>query len=155
MANSYFQISIHCVFAVKSRENLILKPWRDDLHKYITGIINGLGGKSLAVNGWKDHVHIFFGMPVTRSISDFVGAIKANSSKWINEKRFVPGKFQWQSGYGAFSNSKSQRDAVIKYIIGQEEHHKSVSFKEEYSKILNDFEVAYDEKYLFEFYEYD
>lgn len=153
MANTYSQISIHCVFAVNDRKNLIVKPWRDDVHKYIAGTINGLGAKSLAVGGWKDHVHIFFGMPVTVAISDFVGAVKANSSKWINENKFVAGKFQWQSGYGAFSNSKSQRDAVIEYIIGQEEHHKTVSFKEEYLKILSDFEVGYDEKYLFEFYD--
>lgn len=151
MANTYTQISIHCVFAVKSRENIILKPWCDDLHKYIAGTIKGLGAKSLAVGGWKDHVHIFFGMPVTVCLSDFIGAVKANSSKWINENKFVSGKFQWQSGYGAFSHSKSQRDAVIKYIAGQEEHHKNLSFKVEYLKLLRDFDVEYDEQYLFDF----
>lgn len=153
MANTYSQISIHCVFSVKGRENLILKSWRDELHKYITGTIKGIGATSLAVGGWKDHVHIFFGMPVTFSISHFVGAVKANSSKWINENKFVVEKFQWQEGYGAFSHSKSQRDAVIKYIIGQEEHHQSVSFKEEYLNMLHDFGLVYEEKYLFDFYD--
>lgn len=153
MANTYSQISVHVVFAVKNRENIILKEWRDDLHKYIAGIIKNEGAASLAVGGWKDHVHIFFGMPVTARISDLIAAVKANSSRWINEKKFVKGKFEWQSGYGAFSHSKSQRDAVIKYIMGQEAHHSGVTFREEYVKMLHDFEVEYDEKYLFEFYE--
>lgn len=154
MANTYSQISIHSVFAVKGRENLIQKNWRDDLHKYISGIITGNSAKSLAVGGWKDHVHIFFGMPATTSISDFMSVVKANSSKWINEQGFVKGKFQWQSGYGAFSHSRSQRDGVIKYIMTQEEHHKTQTFKEEYLKILSDFDVDYEAKYLFEFYEH-
>jgi REP element-mobilizing transposase RayT len=154
MANTYSQISIHSVFAVKGRENLILSNWRDHLHKYISGIITGNGAKSLAVGGWKDHVHVFFAMPVTTCISDFMSSVKANSSKWINDKGFVKGKFQWQSGYGAFSHSRSQRDGVIKYIMTQEEHHKIKTFKEEYLKMLNDFNVDYEEKYLFEFYEH-
>lgn len=153
MANTYSQISIHCVFAVKGRENLITINWRDELHRYISGIITGNGARSLAVGGWKDHVHIFFGMPVTTCISDFMSIVKANSSKWINERGFVSGKFQWQSGYGAFSHSRSQRDQVIKYISTQEEHHRVKTFKEEYLKMLADFEVGYDEKYLFEFYD--
>lgn len=153
MANTYSQISIHCVFTVKGRENIITCDWRDALHKYISGIITGNGAKSLAVGGWKDHVHIFFGMPVTTCIADFMSIIKASSSKWINEQRFTSGKFQWQSGYGAFSHSRSQRDGVIKYILKQEEHHRFKTFREEYLKMLSEFEVEYDEKYLFEFYE--
>lgn len=153
MANTYSQISIHAVFAVKGRENCITKDWRDDLHKYISGIITGTGATPLAVGGWLDHVHIFFGMPVTTSISDFMSIVKANSSKWINEQGFVKGKFQWQSGYGAFSFARSQRDVVIKYIMNQEEHHRQKTFREEYLKMLSDFMVEYDEKYLFEFYE--
>ena len=153
MANTYSQISIHSVFSVKGRENFITHPWRDDLHKYISGIITGTGAKSLAVGGWKDHVHVFFGMPVTTCIADFLSIIKASSSKWINEQQFIKGKFQWQPGYGAFSHSKSQRDGVIKYIINQEEHHKVQTFKEEYLRMLSDFEVEYEEKYLFEFYD--
>lgn len=93
MANTYSQISIHSVFAVKGRENFILSEWRDDLHKYISGVITGKGAKSLAVGGWKDHVHIFFGMPVTTCISDFVGAVKAISSGWVNDNRLIKGIF--------------------------------------------------------------
>lgn len=152
MPNTYSQITIHAVFAVKNRENFILKEWRDNLHRYIAGIITNKGAKSLAVGGWKDHVHILFGMPVTISISEFMSAVKANSSKWINEQNFVKGKFQWQEGYGAFSYAKSQRDIVIKYIKQQEEHHRIKSFKEEYLKMLADFEVNYNDNYLFEFY---
>lgn len=153
MPNTYTQISIHSVFAVKGRENIITHEWRDNLHRYISGIITGSGAKSLAVGGWKDHVHIFFGMPVTTCIVDLMSIVKANSSKWINEQGFVKRKFQWQSGYGAFSYSKSQRDKVINYIMTQEEHHKIKSFKDEYLKILSDFEVEYEEKYLFDFYD--
>jgi REP-associated tyrosine transposase len=153
MPNTYSQITIHAVFAVKDRENFITKNWRDDLHKYISGIITNKGAKSLAVGGWKDHVHILFGMPVTISIADFMSAVKANSSKWINEQLFVKGKFQWQAGYGAFSYARSQRDIVIKYIMNQEEHHRTKSFKEEYIKMLRDFDVTYDDAYLFEFYD--
>jgi REP element-mobilizing transposase RayT len=153
MPNTYSQISIHAVFAVKGRENFITRDWRDELHRYISGIITENNAKSLAVGGWKDHVHIFFGMPVTTCIADFMSIIKASSSKWINEKRFVKGKFQWQSGYGAFSYSKSQRDGVIKYIMTQEDHHRIKTFKEEYLKMLADFAVEYDAKYLLEFYD--
>lgn len=153
MPNTYSQITIHAVFAVKNRENFILKGWRDNLHRYIAGIITNKEAKMLAVGGWKDHVHILFGLPVTASLSEFISAIKANSSRWINEQHFVKGKFQWQEGYGAFSYSKSQRDIVIKYIMNQEEHHKIKSFREEYVKMLADFEVIYNDKYLFEFYE--
>ena len=153
MANTYTQISIHAVFAVKSRENIITKEWRDDLHKYISGIITDEGAKSLAVGGWKDHVHAFFGLQPALSIAELLQKIKANSSRWINKERFIKGKFQWQEGYGAFSYSRSQRDPVIKYIMNQEEHHRTETFREEYVGMLNNFEVEYDEKYLFEFYE--
>lgn len=153
MPNTYSQLSIHAVFAVKGRENNIINPWRDELHKYISGIITANDAKSLAVGGWKDHVHIFFGLPVTTSLSDFMSKVKANSSRWINEKAFVKGKFQWQSGYGAFSYSKSQRDTVINYIMHQETHHQTKTFQEEYLKMLDDFEVEYQEQYLFEFYD--
>lgn len=153
MANTYSQISIHSVFAVKGRGNFITRDWRDTLHKYISGIITGNSAKPLAVGGWKGHVHIFFGMPVTTSVANFMSIVKASSSKWINEQGFCKGKFQWQSGYGAFSHSKSQRDGVINYIITQEEHHRTKTFKEEYLKMLADFEVEYDKNYLFEFYD--
>lgn len=153
MPNTYSQITIHAVFAVKNRENFILEEWRDDLHRYIAGIITNKKAKMLAVGGWKDHVHIFFGLPVTVCISEFISAVKANSSRWVNEQYFVKGKFQWQEGYGAFSYSRSQRDIVIRYIMNQEDHHRMESFNEEYVKMLTAFDVAYDDKYLFEFYE--
>ena len=153
MSNTYSQITIHAVFAVKYRENFITKDWRNTLHQYISGIITNKGAKSLAVGGWKDHVHILFGMPLTISIADFVGAVKANSSKWINDQQLIKGKFQWQEGYGAFSYAKSQRDIVTRYIINQEEHHQTLSFRDEYIKMLSGFDVAYQDKYLFEFYD--
>ncbi len=152
MPDTYSQITIHAVFAVKDRGNFITKDWRNDLHQYISGIITNKGAKSLAVGGWKDHVHILFGMPVIMSIADFMSAVKANSSKWINEQKFIKGKFQWQEGYAAFSYAKSQRNIIINYIANQEEHHRTKTFREEYIKMLDDFEVAYKDKYLFEFY---
>jgi len=153
MANTYSQVTIHAVFTVKHRHNLITKEWRDELHKYISGTITHIGGKSLAVGGWLDHVHVFFGLPVTQSISDMMCKIKANSSKWINENNFVQGKFQWQEGYGAFAYAKSQRSNVINYIQNQEQHHSNKTFKKEYLEILHEYEIDYNEKYLFDFFE--
>ncbi len=155
MTDTYSQITIHAVFAVKYRQNFITADWRDDLHSYISGIITKIhpDSKSLAVGGWLDHVHVFFGMPVTESVSHMLNIIKTNSSKWINEQNFLKNKFNWQSGYGAFSYARSQRDVVIKYILKQEEHHKAKTFKEEYVKMLNDFDVEYEDQYLFEFYD--
>ena len=152
MPDTYSQITIHAVFAVKDRGNFITKDWRNDLHQYISGIITNKVAKSLAVGGWKDHVHILFGMPVNISIADFMSAVKANSSKWVNQQKFIKGKFQWQAGYAAFSYAKSQRNIIINYISNQEEHHRTKSFEEEYIKMLDDFEVDYKDKYLFEFY---
>ncbi len=153
MANTYTQITIHAVIIVKHRNNFITKAWRDNLHSYISGIITTAGGKSFAVGGWLDHVHVLFSLPLTTSISDFMRVVKSNSSKWVNEQNFINQKFEWQVGYGAFSFARSQRDIVIKYILNQEEHHKSKTFKEEYLKMLNDYEIEYDEKYLFDFFE--
>ena len=152
MANTYTQITIQAIFAVKGRENIITNNWRNDLHQYIAGIIRN-ESTLLAVGGWKDHIHIFAGIPPTLSVSEFVQKAKSNSSKWINEQRFVKGKFQWQEGYGAFSYSRSQRDDVINYIMRQEEHHKTSSFQEEYVDFLKKFEVEYNPEYLFEYYE--
>ncbi len=153
MANTYSQIYIHTVFAVKFRQNIITKDWRDNLHSYLSGVLKQEGAFPLAVGGWIDHVHVFFSLPPSRSVSDVVRIAKANSSKWINEQKFVKGKFQWQEGFGAFSNSKSEIDRVIKYIMNQEEHHKGQSFKKEYLAMLEKYGVAFDDKYLFEFYE--
>jgi putative transposase len=153
MANTYSQINIHCVFAVKGRENFITKDFRDDLHRYISGILNGDRSYSLAVNGWMDHVHAFFELPVTIAISDQMRMLKASSSKWINDNNFLSGRFSWQEGYGAFSYSKSQRNSVIKYIMNQEAHHKKTSFREEYLGLLKKFEIPFENQYLFEFYD--
>jgi len=152
MPNTYSQAYTHVVFAVKYWENMITREWRDELHQYISGIITNEGAKSLAVGGWLDHVHIFFGQPVTTSVANLVRVVKTNSSKWINEKGFVQWKFRWQEGYGAFTYALSERDTVIRYIMNQEIHHQKNSFRQEYVELLNEFEISYDEKYLFEFY---
>lgn len=152
MANTYTQMNVHCVFAVKGRENIIVKDFRDNLHKYISTCLKNLGCYPLAVGGWKDHVHVFFELPATQKVSDAMREIKSVSSKWINDNKFITGKFQWQDGYGAFTYSRSQRSDVIHYIINQEEHHRSKTFKEEYLEMLHKFEVPYQEEYLFEFY---
>jgi len=122
------------------------------LHQYIAGVVRK-EATTLAVGGWKDHVHIFFGLPPALSISNLIQKVKANSSRWINEKKFVNGKFQWQQGYGAFSYSRSHRDVVIKYVMNQEQHHSTRTFREEYLDMLNKFEIIYEPKYMFEFYE--
>jgi putative transposase len=155
MSNVYSQINVQAVFAVQGRQNLLSKPVREELFPYISGILRNHKIFPLAVNGWKDHVHIFFEMKPDISLSKTMELVKANSSKWINEKRFYPGKFSWQRGYGGFSYSRSQRDGVINYIIRQEEHHQKQvnTFRVEYMKMLKDFEIAYDEEYLLEFYE--
>lgn len=153
MANTYTQINIHAVFATKGRENFILKNFRDQLFQYISGILRNINQFPLAVNGHKDHVHVFFELKPTDSVSNVLQIVKTNSSKWINDSKFLKGKFNWQNGYGAFSYSKSQRNDVIQYIINQEEHHKKQSFKTEYLELLNKFEIEYNDEYLFEFYD--
>ena len=153
MANTFTQMNVHGVFAVKGRENIITMDFRDELHKYIYGILAGIKQYPLAINGWKDHVHIFFEMLPVSNLSDIMQLVKANSSKWINTKKFVRGKFYWQEGYGGFTYSKSQRNEIIKYIMNQEKHHAKQTFREEYMNLLKKFEIKYDEKYLFEFYD--
>lgn len=151
MANTYSQIYIQVVFAVAGRLNLIEKSWKDELYKYITGIIKNNDQKLIVIGGVENHIHILIGLKPNIALSDLVRDIKANSSRFINEKRFVKGKFSWQEGFGAFSYSQSQLDDVIRYIENQEEHHKKYSFKDEYLKFLKKYEVDYNEKYLFDF----
>lgn len=151
MANTYSQIYIQVVFAVEGRQNLIKSEWKDELYKYTTGIVKNHNQKLLAINGVSDHVHILLNIKPNIALSDLVREIKANSSRFVNEKRFVKGKFSWQEGFGAFSYSISQIDDVIKYIENQEEHHKEASFKDEYLKYLKRFEIEFDENYVFEF----
>lgn len=149
MANTYTQIHIHFVFAVKYRLGIISPEWKEELYKYITGITQNNNHKMLAINGMPDHIHILIGIRPSQSISDLMKDIKQSSSKWINENKFATQHFEWQEGYGAFSYSKSQIDNVIKYIQNQEQHHKSKSFKDEYLDVLQKFEIEYDEKYIF------
>lgn len=153
MPGTFSQIYIQVVFAVKGRENLIDKKWKDELHKYIAGIIKGKDQKSIIVNGMPDHIHAFIGLRPAMSISDLVRDVKSNSSAFINEKKFVRGKFQWQDGYGAFSYSHSQIESVYNYILNQEEHHKKKTFRDEYIDFLNKFEVEYKDEYLFDWIE--
>ena len=153
MANTYSQLNIHCIFAVKGRENIITTSFRSKLHSYIAGILKNDGAFPLAVDGWKDHVHAFFELPVTTSVADQMRMLKATSSKWINGHQFVRGKFLWQEGYAAFSYARSQRDSVIRYIMNQEIHHAKKPFREEYLELLQKFEIPYDKKYIFDFYE--
>lgn len=149
MANTYTQIYIHVVFAVQERACTIKKEWKEELFKYISGIMKNQGVKLLAIGGVEDHVHILFALNPKIALSDLIRDVKANSSKFINEKGFVRGRFYWQEGFGAFSYSRSQINKVAKYIWNQEEHHNSKSFKDEYSELLSKFEVDFDEKYLF------
>lgn len=149
MANTYTQIHLHIIFAVKYRYGVIMNSWKDELYKYITGIVQNNKHKLIAINGMSDHIHLLIGFRPIQSLSDLLQDVKGNSSKWINEKKFVRGKFEWQEGYGAFSYGKSQIKSVINYIEKQEEHHKKKTFKEEYIEFLKVFEVEYDEKYIF------
>ncbi len=150
MANTYSQVYLQLIFAVKGKYNIIPVKHNDELQKYITGIIQNRNQKLLAINNMPDHMHILIGYGTTISIADLMRDIKAISSKFINEKNWIKGRFEWQEGYGVFSYSRSQIDKVIKYINTQQEHHKKKSFKNEYLDILKKAAVDYDERYLFD-----
>ncbi len=149
MANTYTQIHIQFVFAVKYRNGLIHSSFKQELYQYSSGIIKAQNHKLLAINGMPDHLHILVGMRPSQSVSDLIQDIKSNSSKWINEKKFLKVKFEWQVGYGAFSYSKSHVQNVIRYIQNQEKKHKAKSFNEEYLNFLNAFGIEYDERFVF------
>ncbi len=149
MANSYTQIHIQFVFAVKYRAALIGKEWKERLHQYMTGIFQGNKHKMLQINSMPDHIHIFIGMRPHQSISALIQNVKSESSKWIKEQKLCPHSFAWQEGYGAFSYSKSQVDDVIRYIQNQEIHPRKETFLDEYKKFLKAFEVEWDEQYIF------
>ena len=150
MPNTYSQIYIHCVFAVKYREASINPEWEDRLHKYITGIVQNNGHKLLAINSMPDHMHIFIGLNLSQSLSELMRLVKGDSSEFINKHSLTNRKFNWQEGYGDFSNSRSQIDAVVKYIINQKQHHQKQTFREEYLEILKDYDINYDERYIFQ-----
>lgn len=150
MANSYTQLHIHVIFAVKYRNAVIDKSWRSKFMGVIGNLINENKCKTLIVNGVEDHVHCFFGLKPTISISDLMQNVKGLSSKYVNDNNLTKDRFEWQVGYGAFSYSKSQVDSVCKYIQNQEKHHKSQTFREEYIEMLTKFGIDFEEKYLFE-----
>lgn len=149
MAGTFTQIYIQVVFAVKGRENLISKTWKDELYRYISGIITNKDQKSIIVNGMPDHVHILIGLKPSMPISDLVRDVKNNFSNFINKKGFVKGKFSWQEGFGAFSYSHSQLEQVYNYVMNQELHHHKRTFKEEYEDFLQKFAIDYNPQYLF------
>jgi putative transposase len=148
MSNTYTQIYIQIVFCVKKREKLIDKSWREELFKYISGIIQNKGQKLYAIGGVEDHLHILVSMKPSISISELVRDIKMNSTYWINQKHFVKKRFEWQPGYGAFSYNQKLLDTVINYIFRQEVHHAKKDFKTEYKEMLNHYQVDFNEKYL-------
>lgn len=149
MANTYTQIYIHVVFAVEGRQNLISQEHNDQLQKYIVGIVSGQKHKLIAINNMPDHMHLLIGQRPDSSLSDLVQAVKAGSSKFINETHWVIGRFSWQAGFGAFSCSRSQLDTVIRYIGNQQKHHAKQSFRDEYIELLEKFNVEYDPCYIF------
>lgn len=152
MANSFTQIYIQYVFAVKGRQNLLAEKHNQILQKYIRGIVEKRNSIVIAINNTSDHMHILVSLNPKYSVSKLIQEIKSVSSKYINEKKWVKGKFQWQSGYGAFSYSKSHIENVIKYIEGQQIHHQKRSFQGEFIAILEKYQIEYDDKNLFEFY---
>jgi REP element-mobilizing transposase RayT len=150
MANTYTQIYLQLVFSPQGHENVISPKHKEELQKYTTGIVQNRKHKLLAINYMPDHVHIFIGYSPSQPLPDLLRDIKANTSKFINEKKWLPGKFHWQEGYGAFSYGHSQINDVVQYVITQEEHHKKASFKDEYLRLLEKFDVDYDSEYLFD-----
>jgi REP element-mobilizing transposase RayT len=153
MSNTYTQLYIQFVFAVQGRQNLISSSHRDELQKYITGIVQHRKHKMLAIYCMPDHTHILVGLNPASAISDLARDIKSISSGFINENNWIRGKFHWQEGFGAFSYSKIQLDTIIQYILNQEEHHKRTTFKDEYVSLLKQFAVEYDERFLFQWIE--
>ncbi|MGN6401278.1 MAG: IS200/IS605 family transposase [Flavisolibacter sp.] len=153
MPNTFSQIYLQFVFAVKGRQNLIPKEHKEELHKYMTSLVQTRKAKMLAIHCMPDHVHLFVGFKPSVLISDFVKEIKVESNEFIKQKNWVKGSFNWQEGYGVFSYSHSQIDKVCKYILNQEAHHKKKTFKEEYHNFLERFAVPFEEKFLFEWIE--
>ena len=150
-SGTYTQIYIQLVFAVKNREAVIQPNIQNEVFSFITGTINSMGHKALAVNGLADHVHILVGLHPKMAVSDLVKEVKRSSTNFINQKNWMPGKFQWQPGFGGFSYSRSQIDQVINYIRNQKIHHKKKTFKEEYLKFLEEYKVGFNPDFLFKF----
>lgn len=153
MAGTYHQIHLQIVFAVKGRANLLHEEWRQEVFRYMSGIIKAKGEKPIIVNGVSDHVHVFVGLKPVSNVSDLVRDVKNNSSNFINGQKWLKNKFNWQDGYGVFSYGHSQIERVYNYILNQEKHHRKKTFREEYIEFLKKFEIEYDHKYLFEWIE--
>jgi REP element-mobilizing transposase RayT len=151
MANTFSQIYLQFVFAVKGRESLIAKENKEELHKYMTGLVQNRKAKMLAVNCMPDHTHIFVGFKPSILIADFIKEIKVESNEFVNQKKWVKGRFSWQQGYGVFSYSQSHIDRVVKYVMNQEAHHCKQTFRQEYHELLEKFKIPFEEKYLFDF----
>lgn len=153
MANTYTQLHIQYVFAVKGRENMISRQHKEQGHQYMNGLLVNRKHKLLRVHCMPDHCHLFVGLHPAQSISDLAEEVKTAATKFIKKQPWMPFDFAWQKGFGAFSYSRSHIDAVVRYIQNQEEHHQQRSFRAEYLDLLNKFEVDYDERYLFEYYD--
>lgn len=153
MANTYTQCYFHLVFAVKNRNALIHRSWKNQLEMYISGIIQNQNHKLLAIGSMPDHIHIFIGYYINELIPDLVEEVKTSSNAWIKNSHLTPFKFEWQKGYGAFTYSHSQIDAVVKYVLNQERHHQNQSFREEYLEMLRKNEIAFKNEYVFDFFE--
>ena len=153
MANTFSQIYLQFVFAVQNRQCLIAKSNKEELHKYINSLVQHRNNKMLAVNCMPDHIHLFVGFKPNVLISDFVKEIKVESNDFINQKNWTNGKFKWQEGYGVFSYSHSHIDNVVQYVMNQEVHHQQKTFKQEYLNMLQKSEIAFEDKYLFDFFE--
>jgi len=153
MANTFSQIYIQTVFAVSGRLSLITQDFKEELHKYIAGIVRNKGQKLISINGMADHLHILIGLRPAMALANLVRDIKSDSSDWVNRRRLARGKFAWQEGYGAFSYGHSQLDTIIRYIQNQEKHHQRRSFKDEYLTLLRKFQIEFKEEYVFKFIE--
>src|SRR6185503_5561887 len=153
MANTFSQIYIQTVFAVSGRLSLVTSDFKEELQKYITGIVTKQGQKLIRINGMSDHLHILIGLRPAKALADLVRDIKSDSSEWINKKKLASGKFAWQEGYGAFSYGHSQLDMIIRYIQNQEKHHRRKSFRNEYLTLLRKFQIEFKEEYVFQFFE--
>ncbi len=150
MANTYSKLYYHITIAVKGRKNLIAPIWEENLYKYISGIITNKGQIPMAINGMPDHIHLLFAMKPNHTLSDLMRDVKANSSKFINENKWVEGKFEWQIGFGAFTLGYSQLDMVVNYIKNQKVHHKTKTFREEYLEFLKENGIDYNPDYIFD-----
>ena len=152
MPNTYSQIYLHYVFSPKYRQAFIKAEFEEELYKYIAGIIKNLDQQLIRINGMPDHCHLLVRLRPSLAPSKFIQAVKTNSSRWINEKKFLNHRFNWQTGGGIFSVSHSNVPELISYIENQKEHHKKSSFREEYLELLNHYGITFEKEYLLEFF---